>query len=384
MRLTLLAVVLLSCLVPLAPVHAYPISPHTLWELTRQARLVVLAEVEDVTEETQTLEFAGDPLILKTAVAHLRVLEAWKGPRLERLEVPFSPDTVCPAPPSYVKGKRVVAFLEEDSEGKGRWHTVGLSYGSRYPSDASAEDAYRDAVLGAVALQARDEALNESTQEAPEAPAPTAEDGSRVIVISAPKPPEPFTAERLDWQVRTALHPETRWDGLYGLAPERDIHWNYDRRARAKTPPLSSLQRELLAQAFTSAPALDSTLPMMLAVLGPHRSAEVDAVLASALEGALREHPLDGSQHVPIWAAQGMDVLATRLGRPPAHGIRTEHALYTELFELSEDLDEATRLQDARQRREWAELKRELCISPAPLERRVPEMPWGVGGNTPL
>jgi hypothetical protein len=385
MRLTLLAVVLLSGLVPLAPVHAYPISPQTLWELTRQSRLVVLVEVEDITEETHTSEFDGAVMTFKTATAHLRVLETWKGPRLERLVVPYGDDVVCPAPPVYVKGKRAVVFLEEGDEKERRWYTTGLSYGTRYPSDAAAEEAYRDAVLGAVELQARAEA--EGPREQPEPPASPVQDrpdGSRVIVFPPPEPPEPFTAERLDWQVRTALHPETRWDGLYGLAPETDLHWNYDRRPRAKVPPLSALQRELLAQAFAAAPTLDASLPMMLAVLGSYRSKQVDAALASVLEDLLREAPLDAPKDVPAWTATAMDHLATRLGRPPAHGIRKERDLYDEFSERVPDFEAVEKQQGARRRREWAELKRELCLSPAPLPRRGPEPMWGVGGNTPL
>lgn len=385
MRLTLLAVVLLSCLLPLAPVHAYPISPQTLWELTRQAQLVVLVEVETLRQETRRSEFDGDVFHFEDGFAHLRVLETWKGPRLERVVVPFNDGVVCPAPPVFVAGKRAVVFLEEDDEEKGRWYVTGLSYGTRYPSDARAEEAYRDAVLGAVALQARAEA--EAPRKAPEppvSPVQVREDGTRVIVLRGRRAPEPITAERLDWQVRTALHPETRWDGLYGLAPETDIHWNYDRHPRAKAPPLSALQQELLAQAFAASPALDSSLPMMLQALGTYRSHEVDAALASALEELLREEPLGEPKSVPTWAATAMDHLATRLGHPPAHGIRTRDVLFDEFSELGADFEEMDRRQSALRRREWAELKRELCLSPTPRKHRAPETPWGVGGNTPL
>jgi hypothetical protein len=149
-------------------------------------------------------------------------------------------------------------------------------------------------------------------------------------------------------------------------------------------PPLSALQWELLAQAFAASPALDSSLPMMLAVLGTYPSHEVDAALASALEELLREEPLGEPKSVPTWAATAMDHLATRLGRPPAHGIRTRHALMDEFAELGADYEEMDKRQSALRRREWAALKRELCLSPTPRKHRAPETPWGVGGNTPL
>src|SRR5262245_18159092 len=90
------------------PAYADAISPQSLWELTQNARLIVLAEVERVGQadpRNPDFGYGGD-------VARLRVLEVWKGTKPELLEVTFRKNLICPKPSRYEPGRRVVAFLK--------------------------------------------------------------------------------------------------------------------------------------------------------------------------------------------------------------------------------------------------------------------------------
>jgi hypothetical protein len=339
----LLTVMALSCLVIGSPAHAFPIPPESLWTLTRRARLVVLAEVTSIgtaprlpregSEDTGFLPFPQEEL------ARLRVLEVWKGPKLDEVAVRFSPDVICPAPPSYTEGARVIAFLVEE---EGQWYTEGLSYGTRPAPNASAVEAYRTAVREAVSAQSK----------------------------------EAGDAERLDWGLRAAVHPETRWDGLSGLA------------SLQATP--SRAQQERLARSFINAPVLDSSLPMTLELLASYRSAHLDAVMVSTLEELLGADDPEGPHaSEPFWTAEALDLLATRLGRPPAHPVRTgASALLAAMKEarkkkLLEPRD-GTREYARQMRREWRDLKRELRLTPAPLPRPTVRPSHHFGNELPF
>ena len=136
---------------------AYPITPVTLWDLVQEADLVLLADVAEVTEavETAGTDLRGAPSASRMggpgSIAHLRIREAWKGVADGTVEVAFDPNYICPAPPRYVAGKTVVAFLTRDGD---TLSTLALSYGTHYPSPADIP-VYRDRVREARDLQAR-------------------------------------------------------------------------------------------------------------------------------------------------------------------------------------------------------------------------------------
>jgi hypothetical protein len=83
---------------------AYPITPVTLWGLTSEADLVVLADITEVTEADET---AGTPLRDAPSssriggpgsIAHLRIREVWKGEAPGAIRIEFDPNYLCPAP----------------------------------------------------------------------------------------------------------------------------------------------------------------------------------------------------------------------------------------------------------------------------------------------
>ncbi|NTX49842.1 hypothetical protein [Myxococcus sp. CA039A] len=348
----LMALVLAALFIPGPRAQAYPIPPETLWALTQEAEWVVWADVEEVLalpederERAQKVDWESG------AVARLRVREAWKGDARQgdQVEVHWI-ETICPAPPRYEEGLAVVAFLVRRA---GKWRTVAMSYGTRYPASNDDAEAYR----GAVTL-ARD-AQEKWTQE-------------RIVGRTGN-----LDAARLDWQVLVSAHPATRWDGLYGLVPDGDsAHAFYDGRVRTPVA-LTGAQRELLARGFVERPPLDRALPMMLMALRGHEDAKVDLMAARAIETMLS---LDGP---PDWVPQAFELLRERRGEKLS---RRRALTRKELLERT--------FRDGRSGsssgewegfdREWTRFKQRHQLTPAllplPVEPPVP----GTGGDSPL
>jgi hypothetical protein len=252
-RVALLAAGLAILVAP--GVQGYPISPVPLWSLIERSETIVLAEVVKVVEPPFDWNVEGD---MPLAVATLRVLETWKGPALGEIEVKFPAGLVCPAPPRYVEGEDVLAFLSGKDDGWGQ--TVGLSYGTLYPEGRDELEDFRVMVRRAAALQAKGRVRK---------------------------------ADRLDWLIEAALRPGTRWHGLYELEPRGDeLHSSYDPGRSSKGYQLSPAQRERIARGFATRPWADDTLPIVLRILAGHSDPKVDKAAASAIEGLMEEERL--------------------------------------------------------------------------------------------
>ncbi|MGH9868100.1 MAG: hypothetical protein ACREAA_08055 [Candidatus Polarisedimenticolia bacterium] len=115
-----------------------------LWDQVRASELVVLADVIEVSDDCSNMPEGTD------RVAHLRVLEAWKGQAPGLLQVPFNDYLLWPPPPRYRPGETVVAFLRRDGRS---WTTVGMGAGALEPTP-SAISELRARVRRLVAMQA--------------------------------------------------------------------------------------------------------------------------------------------------------------------------------------------------------------------------------------
>ncbi|NJL26448.1 MAG: hypothetical protein HC897_00545 [Thermoanaerobaculia bacterium] len=236
----------------------------------------------------------------------------------------------CPAPPVYESGETVLAFLSHE---EGELRTVGLSYGTLYPSGKELDD-FREMIQHAIALRNR--------QVIPE-------------------------ASRLEWLVEAAARPGTRWHGLYELQPATDgVHAYYDRSNRpALGRKLEPRQFQLLADAFAAAPRVDRTSLMMLSVLGDYPDARVDRAAIAIVEALLERDT------TAYWLPDLLAVLLPRLGDPDP---------VQRLAVLSEPRETAS-IETVRAL--WSQARFELSIPevpPAAVEekRRLP-----VGGETP-
>ncbi|AGC47706.1 hypothetical protein MYSTI_06433 [Myxococcus stipitatus DSM 14675] len=281
--------VLVALLIPGSLARAEPPTPETVWTMTGEAELVVWADVEEVRPLSKAdLEQMGpkgwEPVWGRDMLTRLRIREVWKGEGEVRqgaqLLVHWE-ESACPPPPHYKVGHAVVAFLSHETE---KWETVAWSYGTRYPTGDDEVAAYRQAVaLAKDAQHIRSQARSV---------------GNRLDL-------EPM---RVDWQVKVAAHPATRWDGMYGLAGWSDVVYAFNDWRGPSPMRLSDAQRAQLARGFVANPPLDSALPSMLMVLRGHPDKQVDLVAARALETVFI------SRRVEEWVVHAFDLLRERHG----------------------------------------------------------------------
>ena len=257
---------------------AYPISPKTLWDLTSEAELIVVARVEHLRGEAFAPRSFTEAATNNPSARHvddlarLRVVETLKGSAAQSLEVVTSAGSICPAPGRFVVGELMVAFL---SSYGGRWHALGLSYGTLYP-DAEELPVMKERIAAAVALQ--------KTKFAPE--------------------------QRLDWAVATAARRATRWHGAYELASATDeMHSFYDEKKR-EPAQLTELQLRALADGFINEPSADETTVMMLRLLRKQADPRLDAAFVGAVDSLLERDPRS--------AIPAMEDLVARAGGDPA------------------------------------------------------------------
>jgi len=322
-----------------APAGAYPIPPSTLWELTEEADLVVLATVVR-TEPGQESE--KDPFTRDVAV--LQVKEVWKGKVGAEVRVSYSSGMICPAPPRFEPLLDVVAFLERTRDGKS-YHVGSLSYGTLYPEFRDLP-AFRSLVKEAMALQA-----------------------------SADK--SAAARNRTEWLVKAVEEPATRWHGLYELDSSSDgMHAFYDNRQRTGRADLTPEQRQRILKAFAERPRLDGNLVTMLSLIGSRPSAEVYQTAVAAIDTLLEE------KAPPYWTFQLVALTRARLGMSPPPAPAKPAKKKQVSFE--DDPIFATRAPDfTALRKEWQQVRKTLAFPPRRLALPAQTTVRGVGAETP-
>src|SRR5215510_1762705 len=174
-----LAVLMTLCV---TKIGAFPIPPQTLRMLTGRSELIVSAKVERIT-------FVKGEDGFNTGIARLNILSVVKGPEENRsVDVYYEPDMVCPAPPHYEEGATVLAFLTRSKDSPG-YFTVGLSYGAKSLNNRGIE-----------VYSARIREL---------------------IEIEEQTDPNARRERLVEWLVRCAEEPATRWEGAYDLRYSR-------------------------------------------------------------------------------------------------------------------------------------------------------------------
>jgi hypothetical protein len=403
MRLARLSAILLalSFVVGGPPASAYPIPPVPLWQLIEQADLIVVASVARIEEHRATEAEMKDPRadLFEWDTAVLTVAETWKGTPLRQVRVPFTASMICPAPPRYIEGETVLAFLErgetlvrrvreerarsaterakaraveadatslqgaengeeceqasseenEDASAEqerrweeqqaGRWITVGLSYGTLYPEPADLP-VYRDLVKEAIRLQS-----SGSGRE----------------------------SARREWLLRAAERRATRWHGLYELSPSTDaLHFFYDSSGRRDGDPgLSARELDRLARGFVREPSFDNALPMALSLFSGYASREVDRAAVSVIEALLARNTF------PWWTREAMAQVLARYADPAARA-----RVGLDEPDCEEPLG-CTRIDPPALPGIWREARRDLGIPDVPPAQIPVRRVRGVGGETP-
>jgi hypothetical protein len=341
-RLLVLGPVLLTA----SLAHGYPIPPVTLWRLAAEADLIVVAQVVAV----ESARRADDGFDFDADIARLQLLEVWKGSASGEVPVAFTKNMICPAPPRFVPGETVLAFLESGTtrlaslekdtsaeelreltaQWTNRWFVVGLSYGTLYP-DADDRPFLRDLVEDALVLQVR-----------------------------SPLP----ESERRAWHVRAATRRATRWQGLYGLDGRADeVHSFYDRNPTRPTTPTVDERREVM-RGFILEPSDDHTLLMTLEFASAQPEPEFDRAVLGQMERLLAE------PKVPYWLGGALARVAERFG---SRNGRND-------LGLKDDWEEP----NARALRQaWDQARERYGIPQVPPAAAPPREMRGVGGLTP-
>jgi hypothetical protein len=244
---------LAACLLPLfaTPAGAYPIPPVPLWDLTAKAELIVIAKVIEVVELPPPDYAKGE---FDSHLARLEVLETLKGEDVAYLKIAYPAQLICPAPPDYRQGEKVVAFLERGEDHQLR--TVSLSYGTLY---ARGEDQLEDLV--------------ETTRKA--------------LALHASGLSGPALAQRKrTWALAAAARPVTRWHGLYELEPRSERM----RKIYPRQPDrfeITPEEQAVLADAFLLDEQPDRNTFRMLHLLDGHHDPRLEAAALGWIEGLL-------------------------------------------------------------------------------------------------
>ncbi len=269
---------LLVSLLALEPVRAYPIAPQPLHELVAGSDLIAVVRPAPWTPIPP-----GASTFQRVSV-ELHVEEVLRG-----LDSPASittthPLSSCPAPPKYPEGERVLAFLVLDDERNG--HTFGWSYGTKL-LDPEALDVYGARIRELVAL------------------------------IDANPKQWRASPKFLDWLVRCAEEPATRWEGAYPIDPTGDRR--YGNRLHERPPSFGHLleakQRARLAKALVVAPSIETGEMLLLHFLVEDPNPALDEFALARLPGLLEKDLYDARRLMLLLAQRSGDEDAWRMAR---------------------------------------------------------------------
>ncbi|MCH2046866.1 MAG: hypothetical protein MK212_22320, partial [Saprospiraceae bacterium] len=195
-----------------------PIKPRPLRLLVTEAPYIVYADVIDVTHYGWKAGPDKDEAVLL-------VKEVLQG-RLstDTLIVSFNSNLICPWPPSYKEGAKVLAFLRE-SKNEEVYKTCALSYGVKEIEEKGYR-VYKERI----------------------------EEMQGILKIKNKRKKEQAT---VDWLITCTNHISTRWEGVFDLGRSSDFMFYLDRRSMTIKPRIE-LSREQSKRLRTSCFSIDN------------------------------------------------------------------------------------------------------------------------------
>lgn len=213
--------ILLFCIITTG-VYAspYPISPCPLRKLVIDSDVIVVGNVISIYKKEPKKKKKN---ISYTSYSYARIVvkEILQGKiSNDTLDVPFSPNMICPSPARYFEKTTVLAFLDADKDKDG-YHTHALSYGAK-TMDSTGIDIYRKRILEVQDIQKiADQTLKQN--------------------------------ETIEWLVKCAENAVTCWEGVFELSPESDFMSFYSTAPVTNMKSLLTVnQKERLKNAFLS------------------------------------------------------------------------------------------------------------------------------------
>ncbi len=225
---------------------ALPISPQPLRKLVMESEYIVYADVIDIITEKSTTH-------KDISFAVLVIKDKLQGTiNNDTIKVYFSTDIICPEPAKYSKGETVLAFLNRNYTG---YYTHARSYGSK-PMGSSAFLVYK---LRIHEMQSIMELENEEEKK----------------------------KQTIDWLVKCALNPVTRFEGILELNSIRDTqpYPNRFKQTQERKYELDYTQKEKLREAFFSICELTRIdMPLINLIEGPNDTEIIDFLIERIIE----------------------------------------------------------------------------------------------------
>ena len=220
---------------------AYPITPRPLRKLIIESENIVWAKV---IETGSTKLSKKNVNIWERDYALIQVNEILKGNLQQKtIKVYFCSGMICPAPGVFYEGEEVLTFIDKRDKADG-YEVHALSYGVKHGLSQSEYQLYRTRITEMQKLE--DECDPRRKDE-----------------------------QILEWLVKCAEQPATRWEGVYELSPQSDFMSYYDREnSIRKDIFLSTGQKQRLFNALFATDTLQYfDIPLVDIVNGINDSA---------------------------------------------------------------------------------------------------------------
>lgn len=225
---------------------AYPISPRPLRKLMQESEYIVSGHVLEII----TVKGKKKDDFESYSVARVKIYDVIKGSIHEEIiEIPY-PAYICPAPPRYRADTDVLIFLNKE---KKNYRTTALSYGLKTLSLMDIA-VYKQRIQEMQHIQ-------------------LVEDKDQQFI------------QTVEWLVKCAEHPATRWEGTFELSPSSDFMSYY---SREKSEPfqyiLSAEQKQRLKQALLSTEDPQYCNFALVDLVYPGNEAEIRSFLLKGLK----------------------------------------------------------------------------------------------------
>ncbi|MXN91328.1 hypothetical protein GR160_08810 [Flavobacterium sp. Sd200] len=220
MSTTLRLLLSLLCII-CVDVHAtsYPISPRPLRKLVIESDAIIVGNVIKVYKKETPKKRKKNISYTNYSYARIVISEVLQGNVYnDTIEIPFTPNMVCPAPARYYEKTTVLVFLDVTQKG---YTTHALSYGAK-TLDSVGIKIYKSRILE---MQDILKISNSTSQK----------------------------NETVEWLVKCSENPVTCWEGVFELSPGSDFMSSYSH----DTDPtfgsyLNAAQKAKLKEAFLS------------------------------------------------------------------------------------------------------------------------------------
>jgi hypothetical protein len=246
---------ILILLIALGPIgnaiaHPYPITPRPLRLLVQESQFIISGYVVKVFENKKSKDHWDG------TIARIAVMERLQGNiKPDTIEVALSPNMICPDPAHYEENTRVMAFIDKDK--KGRYYTHALSYGAKTLA-LDAIEIYKARVL-------------------------------EMQQIKKIKDDNERYTQTVEWLVKCAENPITRWEGTYELNPGSDFMSYYDKGKKHQfREGLTGAHKDRLKQALFATTDVEYHIFGLVDIVYTGNECAVDAFLLKGLR-ALKE-----------------------------------------------------------------------------------------------